>query len=122
MARRKKSAKLVAYQDGMVATEPNLPLPLVYYPGHYGVFLSFGKDEKSEIFFCSCSRHAIANYIRFRIKYDSRINNDPQINFVLSKAKFPQQIVKKLIEQDEKAGQEVIDKLNFKDEICHECN
>ena len=74
------------------------------------------------MFFCSCSKLAITNYIRFRIDYNTRINSDPQRNFILSKAKFPQQIVKKLIEQDEKAGQEVIDKLNFKDEICHECN
>ena len=50
------------------------------------------------------------------------MNSDPQRNFILSKAKFPQQIVKNLIQQDEKAGQEVINKLNFKDEICHECN
>lgn len=122
MARRKKTTKIVACQDGLVAMEPNLPFPMVYYPGFYGAFLAFGKDEESEMFFCSCSKLAITNYIRFRVDFDNRLNSDPQRNFILSKAKFPQEIVKNLMKQDENAGQEVINKLKFKDEICHECN
>ncbi len=50
------------------------------------------------------------------------MNSDSERNFILSKSKFPQSIVKKLVDQDEKAGKEVIDKLRFKDGICHECN
>lgn len=121
MAKRKKSSKIIAFQDNTVSVEPNLPYPNVYYPGHYGAFLAFGRENESEIFFCSCSRYAITNYILFRIKFENRMNSDPQRNFILSKAKFPRQIVKRLIEQDKNAGQEVIDKLDFKDEICHEC-
>lgn len=119
---KKKSKKNVAFYDGLIATEPDLPFPLVYYPGHYGAFFAFGKDEESEIFFCSCSKLAITNYIRFRIEFDNQLNSDPQRNFILSKAKFPQQIVMKLFEQHEKEVPEIIDKLNFKNEICHECN
>jgi len=122
MARRKKHTKEIAFQDGLTATEPNLPLPYVYYPGHYGAFLAFSKDNKSEIYFCSCSRYAINNYIRFRIEYESQLNSDPQRNYILSKAKFPQQVVKELMQQYEKTWEEIINKLNFKDEICHECN
>ncbi len=119
---RKRATKDVAFQDGMVAIEPNLPFPVVCYPGHYGAFLGFGQNKSSEVLFCSCSRDAIINYIRFRIENDHTMNSDPQRNFILSKAKFPQQIVKALIEQNTHTGQNVISKLNFKNEICHECN
>lgn len=122
MVRRKKSAKIVAYQDGMVAIEPNLPLPFVYYPGFYGAFLAFGKDEKSEIFFCSCSKLAITNYIYLCTGKTSRTKSEPQKYFTLSNSKFPNQISNKIIGQDAVASQFGINKLHFKDEICHECN
>lgn len=122
MARRKKHTKEIAFQDGITATEVGLPLPNVYYPGNYGAFFAFSKDDNSEIFFCSCSRYAITNYIRFRIEYENQLNSDPQRNYILSKSKFPQHVVKELMQQNQKAGKEIINKLNFKDKICHECN
>lgn len=122
MARKKRPIKNIAYQDGIVARENDLPLPIVYYPGHYGAFLAFSQSESSEIFFCSCAKKSIANYIRFRTECTELINSDPQRNFILSKAIFPQKIVTKLMEQDKNAGHEIINKLYFKTEICHECN
>jgi len=121
MLKSKKLTKEIAFQDGVTSFEPDLPFPYVNYPGHYGAFIAFGKDKNSEIFFCSCSKISITNYISFRIKYDQGLNSDPHRNFILSKAVFPVQVVKKLFDQDENSGQDVITKLNFKDEICHEC-
>jgi len=140
VAKRKQHSKAVAFLDGTTAIEFNLPLPYVYYPGHYGAFLGFSEDYNSQIYFCSCSRSAISNYISFKIRYGARLNVDPERNFILSKAKFPQSIikalqlqyedlgeeiihdVKDLIIQYENSEEEIINKLNFKDEICHECN
>lgn len=140
VAKRKQHSKEVAFQDGTTAIESNLPLPYVYYPGHYGAFLGFSEDYNSEIYFCSCSRTAISNYISFKIRYGERLNADSERNFILSKAKFPQSIIKTLLLQYEDLGEEIIhdvkdliihyensgeiiiNKLNFKDEICHECN
>lgn len=118
----KKITNIVAFQDGIITTELDLPLPLVYYPGHYGAFFGFRKENDSDIFFCSCSKLAIENYIRFRIEFDNRLNSDPERNFILSKTKFPQSIVKELMKINEKAGKDVINNLKFKDGICHECN
>lgn len=122
MTRRKRPTKVIAEQDGVIATEIGLPLPLVYYPGHYGAFFAFSENENSEIIFCSCAKEAITNYIRFRFEYAETINSDPQRNFILSKAEFPQKIVTKLMEQDKNAGREIINKLHFETAICHECN
>jgi len=122
MAITNKYTKCIAYQDGMIATEQNLPFPMVYYPGHYGAFLAFGRKDNSELFFCSCAKGAITNYIRFRIECDRTNNSDQQRNFILSKSKFPHKIVKSLVDHDHNADQYVISKLNFENEICHECN
>lgn len=122
MARKRKSTKEIAYQDGVVATENALPLPIVYYPGHYGAFLGFGESENSKIFFCSCAEKAIINCIRFKIECSESINADPQRNFILSKSKFPKQIVEDLINKNTNQVPTIIDHLNFKRDICHECN
>jgi len=122
MARKKRPTKNIAYQDGIIAREKDLPLPLVYYPGHYGAFFAFGQSKNSEISFCSCAKKAINNYIRFRVECTDTINSDPLRNFILSKAKFPQQIVNTLMDQYKNAGKDIIKQLNFENEICHECN
>jgi len=140
LAKRKQNNKEVAFQDGIISFESNLPLPYVYYSGHYGAFLSFSEKESSQIHFCSCSRNAIKNYIKFRIRYGERLNADLERNFILSKAQFPLSIIKALLQNHrdlrkdiidveknlhvtyKKSAEEIINKLNFKDEICHECN
>ena len=122
MAKRKRKNKEVAFQDGNTAVESNLPLSLVYYPGHYGAFLGFSIDDNSDIYFCSCSRTAISNYISFKTNYSNRLNADPERNFILSKAHFPQRFVKDLMLKAKKSGKEILNQINFKDEICHECN
>lgn len=84
----------VAFKDGTIAIESKLPLPVVYYPGFYGVFLGFSKKTNSEIYFCSCTKVAIENYIRFRLEDKSFPNSDPEKSFILPKSKFPQKLVR----------------------------
>jgi len=122
MPRKKRPERNIAFQEYTVATENDLPLPMVYYPGHYGAFFAFGENQNSEKFFCSCTKKAISNYIRFRVECVESINSDPQRNFILSKANFPKRVVEQLMQQDENPGPSVLSHLNFKNEICHECN
>lgn len=55
---RDVSLGAISYED--------LPLPIVYYPEHYGAFFGFSEDVGEKIFFCECQRHAIYNYIKLR--------------------------------------------------------
>lgn len=120
MARKKKKpTKEVAL--GGVAEEKQLPLPVVYYPGHYGSFFSFAENENSEIYFCSCAKEAIKNCIRFTIESNDYLNknNYPQNIFY---NQIPKIISDELIRRNVDINERIINYFNFKDGICHECN
>ena len=53
---RKNNKKPIAYEDYTVAQE-ELPYPIVLYPGFYGVFFGFRKDERTPIVFCSSNSY-----------------------------------------------------------------
>lgn len=58
---------MVKYQEVAMdhVTRENLPLPVVYYPPHYGTFFGFAKDQHSEVVMCTCSSLAVENLFRF---------------------------------------------------------
>lgn len=118
----KKHKKEVAFKNGIIATESGLPLPVVHYPGFYGAFFGFSERHNSEIYFCSCAKLAIEHYIRFRIEGEESRNSDPERCFFLSKSKFPQKIVHDLIKEDGPTDASLINRLKFKNDLCHECN
>jgi len=118
----KKCKREVAFQDGTVATEPGLPLPSVHYPGFYGAFFGFSESADSEIYLCSCATIAVENYIQFRLDEENRRNSDPEKNFILSKTKFPQKLVRRLMKDGTSPDHGVIDRIRFRGGICHECN
>ena len=70
---REVSLGAITYED--------LPLPIVYYPEHYGAFFGFSEDIGEKIYFCECQRQAIENYIALR-------KRQPLDNYTGSKA-FP---------------------------------
>lgn len=47
-------------------TMEDLPLPVVYYPSHYGTFFGFSTDVNQKVYFCDCQKEAIKNYLRLR--------------------------------------------------------
>jgi hypothetical protein len=122
MGRRKSGNKQIAFRDGTKSVEQKLPFPVVFYPGFYGAFFGFSKTSQSEIFFCSCTRTAISNYIRFRNIDGMCQNADPEKNFILSKAIFPQRFVQQLIAMHIQSNNSIFCQINFQDELCHECN
>lgn len=122
MARNKIIVKDVAFRDCIKAFENGLPLPFVYYPGFYGAYFAFSIADNSTKYFCSCAKRSIDNYIKFRLKFHETNNVNPQRNFILSCSHFPQEIVEKIMSKKLSNPSQIIDNLNFKDGICHECN
>jgi hypothetical protein len=63
-------------------TYEDLPLPIVYYPEHYGAFFGFSEDIEEKIFFCECQRKAIENYIELRKKQPLTLRYRRLISYV----------------------------------------
>jgi hypothetical protein len=120
--KKKKHTKIVACQAGKSTIEESLPYPYVYYPGFYGAYFAFSETVDSTPFICSCSKESIINYIKFRLKFENRLNANPTKNFLLSSEFFPQTIIENLILQCIPVDDKIINKLSFKDNLCHECN
>jgi len=120
---KKISNKEVAFKPNTVATE-NLPYPAVLYPGHYGSFFVFKKDERdeqSEACFCSCAYEAIENYIKLRLLSPVPQNADPTRMFILDSFHFPKLLVEHLIQKN-LTPENILSALNFEEKLCHECN
>ena len=122
----------VAYKENTIAYEDELPFPTVLYPYHYGAFLAFSKKEvlKTEnIFFCSCHRKAILNFFKMFLKeYSSAEKQYEKGNALLKIAKeFPKIVednLRNIIEKEELrlSIDFLLGRLNFRENICHECN
>ena len=98
-------------------TYEDLPLPIVYYPEHYGAFFGFAEDVGEKIFFCECQRQAIENYIELR-------KRRPLDNYIDSKAYplgtdyFPKTVAKISITHKESP----LAPFEFKENLCFRCN
>lgn len=119
---QRMSAKQIASADGIVATEPSLPLHTVYYPGFYGAFFGFSATLSSEIYFCSCAKAAIENYIRLRLEGDRAQNAYPEKQFLLSSSRFPLRVVQRLMKIGISEDERIAEALQFRENLCHECN
>lgn len=114
--------KEIAFKDNTVATE-RLPLPVVLYPGFYGAFFGFKKSiSDSQIFFCSCAREAIGNYLDFRLSREIPRNMDPNRMFILDKARFPLAAIEELQKENPTKDKTILSNLTFSNKLCHECN
>lgn len=115
MVRKKKNKKPIAFQEGTVSFEENLPLPYVHYPGFYGAFIGFSKTQTSQMFFCSCMTKAISNFAEI-----VRIKNEVQHPFTYGTIDFP-----KPIKEDVLSGkysiQDIPMVVKYSDQICHQC-
>jgi len=115
-----KNRGTVAYKDGMISKE-SLPRELVLYPGHYGAFFGFMSDTKEQVSLCECSRVAVENYVYFRLKYKPD-NAIPERNFILDSMYFPIALVRQLMNDKVSEDENIIEKIHFEQDLCHECN
>lgn len=92
----------------------NLPYPIVHYPNHYGTFFAFSKTFNDKPVMCKCAMPMIQNYIDLKIL----ANKDETIKMVFDSGYFP----KSISELFYKYGTDVLEKIDFEENICHRCN
>ena len=106
---REVSLGAITYED--------LPLPIVYYPEHYGAFFGFSEDIGEKIYFCECQRQAIENYIALR-KRQPLDNYTGSKAFPLGTDYFPKTIAEISIAHKEHP----LEPFGFKESLCFRCN
>ncbi len=98
-------------------TYEDLPLPIVYYPEHYGAFFGFSEDVGEKIFFCECQRNAIENYIELR-KKQPLTNYSGSKTYPLGTDYFPRTVAEKSRSYEESP----LEAFGFKEKLCFRCN
>lgn len=118
----KKYKKEVAYKDFTIVTE-RLPFPIVYYPGFYGAFFGFAESQDSPLYICSCSKRAIEIYILFKIRRRNCSNSSSSsCTQIIDSMYFPQSLVDELTQIGPIKKEDIIEKIRFGNNLCHECN
>jgi hypothetical protein len=115
------SDRSVAVNENTKARNENLPFPVVKYPPHYGTFIGFKPGPDGDLYFCSCARESIENYSRCVYEGLTGSHQEPTPENTLN-GEFPEE-TKELVQR---AGiddaREIVNALQFEDELCHECN
>lgn len=95
-----------------------LPFPVVYYPGHYGVFLAFAEDDASTPCLCACAASAVRNYIEFR----RQPHGTWRFNDALRDAPFPiYDFPAAIATLSLQYPNDPIAALTFHERLCHRC-
>jgi hypothetical protein len=99
-----------------ITYEKNLPYKYVFYPYH--AFIGFKESlESDDIYFCSCFKDALINYIAMRkLQY----YKDPD-HKIINKIYFPIDFVKNYEKEHNDTESDILGAFKFKDNICHEC-
>lgn len=115
------SERPVAVEADTEARNDALPFPIVTYPSHYGTFIGFKRKPGDDLYFCSCAREAIENYVKCECEGLTGSHQEPTPENVLN-GEFPEE-TKALIRRAEiDDATEIIDVFRFEDQLCHECN
>lgn len=105
----------VAFRDGQQAVE-SLPLPIVYYPGHYGAFFAFASTgAPSRLYLCSCAKPAVANCIALNADRPRNVSADRMAS--LDSYNFPMEVSLRSLQVSDPWSV-----LEFAPGICHRCN
>lgn len=98
-------------------TYEDLPLPIVYYPEHYGAFFGFSEDVGKKIYFCECEREAIENYIELRKRLPLE-NYTGAKTYPLGTDYFPRTVAEISVEYEGFP----LEPFEFKENLCFRCN
>jgi hypothetical protein len=112
----------VAYEDGTSDEQDQLPYPIIEYPGHYGTFIGFREESEAPIHFCTCMFESIKNYTRYRSKNPRQSNVYAHKQHLLSSSDFPIAIPRRVSVDQSMTVDEIMNKLRFESQLCHECN
>ena len=98
-------------------TMEDLPLPIVYYPGHYGAFFAFSEDIGTPLFFCECEKKPIENYIKLRTQKPLK-NYVGEKTYPLGGDLFPSVLANKSRAWSDSPNNHI----RYKKDICFACN
>lgn len=111
----------IAVSNNVIAEE-DLPLPYVYYPGMYSAYFVFSENKNSQLYLCSCAMESIENHIKLNLRFKKNSYSDPRMFFVLNQNDFPLKFFQYVKENNFPNDERIINHLNFKNKLCHECN
>jgi hypothetical protein len=98
--------------NGQIIRE-KLPLPIVHYPGEFGVFLAFAPSRRHTPRLCSCARPAVENYLKLRADLYGTVTFFPDaVNW------FPNALKRRLYAWDGLGEFPV----QYAEGVCHNCN
>ena len=103
-----------------VARNENLPLPIVKYPNSSSCFIGFKEEEDGKLYFCSCAKTALENYIQGRIDDLDNSHRDVTVENVVQL--FQEEIKEEALNADLDSPEDVVDVFPFRDDLCHRCN
>jgi len=117
MSRKKKRPKKieVSVSSGTTVKEA-LPLPIVYYPKHYGTFFAFSDKNRDNPKLCACSRSAVENYFALTEFLKAKKGNDEFKKDQLDKSHFP------IIICDLLKDKRTPFTIKYEKKLCHRCN
>ncbi len=121
MSRSKKDEANIAYRDGTITHEA-LPFPVIFYPGHYGTFFAFQRQENEEVTLCACSREAVSNYIKLKLSDISNHYQREPGEAVFDSHDFPKKFVNQFSHEGINQDLSLLDNISFQTGLCHECN
>jgi hypothetical protein len=111
----------IVVDPGREDRHDKLPYPIVQYPAHYGVFIGFKPEPDGDLHFCSCAKDAIRNYLRCEVENPSVSGRTPSVENILRR-KFPEDALPHVQDADVDDPGEIVNELNFADQLCHRCN
>lgn len=129
MTKEKSICKQVAYKEGTFRKE-DLPMPIVYYPGHYGTFFAFRELEGGPLFFCECTRKAIENSLVLDMRWHNSVKDVYQwedvkdFRTLVTGGNFPKALyTEELIHRSSLGSlEQLLKTFKFQSYLCHECN
>lgn len=120
--KRKKirDTRSVAVKSETISVE-ELPLPVVYYPSHYGAFIAFKSTIDSPIYtFCECCRPALYNYVELlKASPNEELAGCMYTRKLVDIREFP---VSFILQDNSKTLDDFYHNLHFAPSICHICN
>jgi len=111
----------IVVDPGRENRQDKLPYPIVQYPAHYGVFIGFKLESDGDLYFCSCAKDAIRNYIRCEMENPAVSGRTPSVENILSR-KFPEDTLDQVSDTDIASPDAIVNELDFADQLCHRCN
>jgi len=111
----------IAMSNDVVSKE-KLPLPFVYYPGMYSVYFAFSKNNKSQLYLCSCAYESIENEIKLNLKFKIGLYTKYSPFYALRISDFPNKLFLNINYKKLPNTSDVIKHFHFKNKLCHECN